>query len=513
MKNFLAIIFILVVGVGLYGATARGDRTNADVPEEYQKSTQVGQAFESSHERSPWAMLLAMRQNGTVELTKQLADFSSPDVAYINKKFYSFFPPGIPVLIMPLYIWGSGNGVGLLAAFATMPLIAIGSLILIYLISRQIFTLPRWSALFAALLFGFASTSWSYAVTIYQHTPLVFLMLLAFYTTWQFKKSGAKSGWFWAIIAGASYGLAVFVDYPAAVLVLPAVAYLLLTGLRGRTDGGKLKVSLRFSVLFGIATIVILAAVHMYYNASVFGSAFQFHNPAPRYTTETYDKLLAAEAGEQKASPGQALNVFNEYALANGSFRLLVASDKGLFFFSAVFILALFGFHLLVRRAKLEAIIWISFAAVNFFMYASFHDPWGGWAFGPRYLIPAMAVLSVSAGAAIGVASTWWKRLIAFVLVAYSSAIALIGVLTTNLVPPKVEADFLKLKYNFLRNWDFLQENTSGSYVYNHYLKGEMSLQEYFYILYGVIMAVFFIVLFILPLFGKKKNEAGKEIV
>ena len=43
------------------------------------------------------------------------------------------------------------------------------------------------------------------------------------------------------------------------------------------------------------------------------------------------------------------------------------------------------------------------------------------------------------------------RRMIFFILFAASSAIALAGPLTTNLIPPKVEADYLKIPfYNFL---------------------------------------------------------------
>lgn len=507
MKNFFAILFLIIVGAALYAVTARGVLGNATGPTEFYQLNSVGQVFESSHERSPWAMMQAMIQNNTVELTKELADFASPDVAYINQKFYSFFPPGVPVLMMPFYHWGSAHGLGLVAAYATMPLVSIGSLILLYLVARQVFRLPIWASLLAPLLFAFASTSWSYAVTIYQHAPVTFLLLLAFYAAWRFKVSGQATGWLWAIVSGTAYGISVFVDYPGALLLAPAIIYLIANAISVSKDESKYRFSVRFSVVLGLAAVALLATVHMYYNAKTFGSPLQFHNPAPRYTTERYEELLNSQVGNGQTKPGAAIQVFEEVALAKGGYELLVAPDKGLFFFSAAFILALIGLLPLYRRINMETGFLIGFILLNFFMYASFHDPWGGWAFGPRYLIPAMAMLSIPAAASLALLRKWWLHLIALLLVAYSSGVALLGVLTTSLIPPKVEADYLGLKYNFLRNWDFLQENTSGSFIYNTYFHDRISLLEYGLVIYGFLLLIFLVIIFVLPLFGRKKES------
>jgi hypothetical protein len=91
--------------------------------------------------------------------------------------------------------------------------------------------------------------------------------------------------------------------------------------------------------------------------------------------------------------------------------------------------------------------------------------------------------------------------------VLYSSGVALLGVLTTNLVPPKVEADYFHLKYNFLRNIDFLKLGTTKNFVYSTYLHNAYSLETYFWFIYSVVIFVFLIALFVLPLLKEERHD------
>ena len=99
------------------------------------------------------------------------------------------------------------------------------------------------------------------------------------------------------------------------------------------------------------------------------------------------------------------------------------------------------------------------------------------------------------------------KKFLVFVLFAYSSAIALLGALTTNAVPPKIEADFLGLKYNFLYNLDFFLDGKSGSFLYNTYFAHSISLQNYFLLIYVALLVVVTVILFIVPLFETKHES------
>jgi hypothetical protein len=119
-------------------------------------------------------------------------------------------------------------------------------------------------------------------------------------------------------------------------------------------------------------------------------------------------------------------------------------------------------------------------------------DPYGGWAFGPRYLIPAMAALAVCLPFARPVFSGrrlwYWLFILAL---AYSAWVSVLGAVTTTANPPKFEIDAVadeygwSKHYNFVRNWEYLQENGSRSFVYNFFGQKYMSAEIYFYILFA----------------------------
>ena len=139
------------------------------------------------------------------------------------------------------------------------------------------------------------------------------------------------------------------------------------------------------------------------------------------------------------------------------------------------------------------------------FLYSSWGDPWGGWAYGPRYLIPAMASLSLFAAYfAANSARVFLVRTLTAILFMYSSAVALLGVLTTSAIPPKVEAVFLGTDWTYKRNLDFLLDSHSSSFLYNTYLRDYGTLAEYFLVLYALLLTI----LFSLILAGSRKKDA-----
>ena len=146
--------------------------------------------------------------------------------------------------------------------------------------------------------------------------------------------------------------------------------------------------------------------------------------------------------------------------------------------------------------------------AFNLFVYASFGDPYGGWAFGPRYLVPAMASLSILAVIGLqGARLNWLRRLVFMLLFVVSSAVAAAGALTSNLIPPKVEADYLKIPYyNFLHNFDLIFKNQSASFLYNSTFHTSLNLEQYALILWGTLIATMFVLVLVLPFFDRKKT-------
>jgi hypothetical protein len=140
----------------------------------------------------------------------------------------------------------------------------------------------------------------------------------------------------------------------------------------------------------------------------------------------------------------------------------------------------------------------------NLFVYSSFGDPWGGWAFGPRYLIVSMSVLSIFVAYWLNNDHFRIFRKLAFlILFVVSSAIGLVGALTTNQIPPKVEADYLKMGYNYLLNFRYMFNGISSSYMYKEYFSQIMTLPNYYLMIWGTIIFIICIIIFVLPVISK----------
>lgn len=407
---------------------------------------------------------------------------------------------------MPLYILGSQFNAGVLGAYATMPLVGFFVICLLFVISRQVLKLSFWTSIASAFIFAFATTSWSYSITIYQHIASTAAVLLGFYSVWKYTQRG-KGAWLWAALFGFVYAGSVFIDYPNALLLAPLGVYFVCASFDVTKTIEKTRIGLRSGFFAMLLVFVVLTGLHLYYNQTQLGSWKKFHNTFPRYTTETYAASYNGSVDEAKRKENVS-RIFKETNLVSGAYELFVAPDKGIFFFSPILLLALLGMYYSLKKPNGAVVTLFFLVVTNFFVYGSFGDPWGGWAYGPRYVIPAMACMALFVGIALQqVRYKYLTRFIALTLTLYSAAIALLGAVTSNLVPPKVEADYFHLKYNFLRNIDFLRSGVSENFIYTHYLRTHMSLESYFFVLFAAVAALFIIIFCVLP-FVKEDNHA-----
>lgn len=521
MKKSRYILTTLALGLTLclYTLTLRGSFGNPTVKEIDTKLKEYSQPFESSHERSPYAVIISLDRDKKFDLSRDLADIGAPDVSYYNGKFYSFFPVGLPLLLYPFYELGKMTLGAQLVTYATITLYAFISVVLVFLISKNIFRLKEQFALFAALMFGFATTSWSYALTIYQHLPTTMGLLLMFYSAWKFKDAG-KGSWLWSSIVWATYGTLITLDYPNAILGLPIMVYLLINSfsLSKRTNKSSTPISISLAIVYSSVLFFFIVGGLLYFNYQQFGSPTRISQSFDRYERDKYELLLKkiqtrTERKDVAVITKKTDSTLDETRIVQGSFTLLFDNDKGIFFYSPVLVLAVLGFYSLLKKKNTrEGLVLLFMTIINLFIYASFGDPWGGWAYGPRYLIPSMAFLSISAGYYLNSIRSklmyYLAAMITLVLFAYSSGVALLGALTTNIIPPKVEAIPLKLKYfNYVQNFEYLANGNTSNFMFNQYLRMYISLTQYFILIWSVLLSFALILIIIVPLFDKQHES------
>jgi hypothetical protein len=495
----------------MYVLTVRGVHGPINMSQIHDKLDTVSKPFELSPERGRYILTYSLAERKSFALDKELATAANPDVGYYKGKYYIYFAPGVSVLALPLYNLGKLYNIPQVGAFFTISLFAALNIVLVYILSRKLLGAHTIPAVIAALIFGFASTSWSYAITMYQHHVTTFLILSSFLAVWA-GSHHKKYSILTSIYVWAAFGLALFVDYPNAILLLPVLCYFLYSYLSIKQE--EKNITFSYSIIPIIASIIFFALVglHGYYNNYHFDSPTRLSGSLVGFDNLNAKSVkkddISEEAISDLANQKDEQSYFKEKDLPRGFATLTGSTDRGLLFYSPIFILALYGIRYGLKKFNTQQFFLLSTVFANLFLYSSWGDPWGGWAFGPRYLIPTMAILAMYIG--LWLTKTKWyytSRFSTYILFVISCAISLMGVLTTNQVPPKVEGLFLKLKYNYLLNLEYMSRNISSSYLYNNYVSYYMTVQEYYLLLLGVIAALVFIIIFIIPGFTRNHED------
>ncbi|MEY4731920.1 MAG: hypothetical protein RL681_866 [Candidatus Parcubacteria bacterium] len=511
LKNVVALTFIVLFACTMYAMTLRGLPGNP-TPATAESLEGETNPFELSPERGRFAHVMALGDTGKYELSQQLADFAYPDVGYYNGKFYGFFAPGIAYMALPFYEAGKSYGMSQVFTFGFVSVMSVLALVFLYLIGREVLGLPVWAAMLACIIFAFGSTAWSYAITLYQHHVTTFFALSAFYAAWRFKGGGRWSG-LWGLLVWAWYALAITIDYPNAFLLLPVMVYFLLVSLHTENTARGFRLSLRPAALVTMAAFIVITGVHLAFNATHFGGWQQVAGGLTSYRSILEQGLLGHANPETaiaaRTTKQDVVQFFHEENFPEGISVLFFSSDRGLFFYGPIFILAIFGAWQLARRkGNLEVWSLIGLVLANIFLYASWGDPWGGWAYGTRYMTLTMSILSLFVVAWLAAEpQRIWKNILALTLFMYSSAIALLGALTTNAIPPHSEAIGLSTGWNFMRNWTFFKNGQSGSFFYRSFVAEHMPLADYFVLIYAAVVCVAFTLLFIVPLFEHRHED------
>jgi hypothetical protein len=225
-----------------------------------------------------------------------------------------------------------------------------------------------------ALAWGLATMALPYATLLYGNQLAADLTLIAFALLVEIR-GGAEPTAGRMLAVGALLGFAGATEYPAALIMAPIAVYgLFVAG--GRRAG--------WAVLGGALPLAGLLAYH----AAAFGSPLAFP-----YDYSTWEEPSTGWfMGIGRPVPGALRNIlFGEY--------------RGLLYTTPWLGLALPGAVLLARRHRAEVAVCV--VAVSGFLWLnSSIPPWdGGWAAGPRYLVPMLPFAAALAGgvvAAIG---------------------------------------------------------------------------------------------------------------
>jgi len=505
MKNRFFTITIYTLIIFFLGFLAKGQLNNPLIYQ--QRLTQdMGGPFESSNGNSRYALVKAIVDHKTFILNTDLAKFSSPDVAKSKNGYFSIFTPGVSLLASPLYLLGQYIHFPQLTTYLLNIILALINLTLIYLIVKKL-KFGTWTALLSGSLFIFATNAFTYAGTLTQHHAVTACLLSLILISISPITVLAD------LLFGLIWGLGLLMDIPFAIISLPiSLAYVYQ---HFKLKSKPFALTINWKIFFAGLGLIFPIIIFGYYNLNTTGSIStlaQSVGQSSDFRGTSIDALAPELAASISATPktGGLFRVYKTRNLIQGLYTLLISHERAIFYYSPLLVIALAGFIYYLRSNSKE-ILHPAFAAAAFGLvsYSMFGDPWGGWSFGPRYLIPSTAILCLFIPYVIAkLFKSKIFNLIFVILICVSVYINTLGALTSNLIPPEQEADFLvtRIPHNYTYNWQLINAGSTHSLLYILLFSKFITPLTFYYLFAGSIS----LFLSIIYLFAKNENTTNK---
>jgi len=295
---------------------------------------------------------------------------------------------------------------------------AVSVVTLVYLLG--LLGLSRNARYAGALAYGLGTLVLPYSTLFYGEQLSGALLLVGFTLLVDQLQRGPRP--LRMLASGVCLGCAVLADFPAALAVIVLSA---LAAARVR----PLCALAWFAVGGGLAAVALVT-----YNALVFGGPFTLPY---RYSLMPY-RHMGVFMGIGKLRP-EAL------------WQITLSPYRGLFFSAPWLLLGIPGAYLMIREAGTRAVA-VACALVvvlSLWMNASLSDPLGGWAMGPRFLIPSLPFWAVLAAAVLrpprGEVAPWTRWAVRGLFAAgaiYAAFLMLVGTAVKPEVPIQIHHPF-----------------------------------------------------------------------
>jgi hypothetical protein len=520
--HFILLLITVCFSVVLLALGVRGLPGNPTSSELVSDYWMKDGPFELSPERGRYGLMYSVMEDNSFVFSDDIAAFTSPDNAMrADGKVVSLFAPAVSYFLIPGYLVGKQFSLAQVGASSVILVFALINMLLIRTIAIRLGAHPI-AATVGALAFLFATPAFAYAASIYQHHISTFLILASLYLLIRFKGLWSLL-LIWLLVA-----LSIPVDYPNFFLLFPIAIYAGLRLFIVEDMKEKLLIRFRFLGLLTLITAIIPIALFLAYNNAAYGNPFQLSGTLQTVQqaqrSQQQNELIETE--QSKALEGlkdekapeikkTAVGFFRSRLLFSGFYTHFVSPDRGILFFTPVMFFGIAGIIFALKRREGIFGVLLAVIGANVLLYSMWGDPYGGWAFGSRYLIPTYAVSSIF----IALALTKLKRsnlfiLSFFIILAFSIAVNALGAVTTNMNPPQVEAEGLSKqtgkveKYTFERNFDFLIEEGSKSYIYRTYLAQNMLATDYYLFVSMPLVAFTGMLLVWLRVLGAQRRES-----
>ncbi|MEO8680627.1 MAG: hypothetical protein ABI665_16365 [Vicinamibacterales bacterium] len=395
-----ALVFVLFQA--LYALTSSGNAFR--VPDEFEVYFQVEHLVDAGD--------LSVPQTLTIRQGSQSVFFGKFGK---DQKPYAPYGPLVAVLALPHHLAGralaalagvprapAGQGLAwvILVGGVTMLSSATGAALAVAGFHRACLALatPPVTALVLALLLGGATVMWPYGATLYSEAWQAAALIWAAAFLLNARRSSAHAR---AQVIAAALLLALGGLVKVTCLIF-APAFVLAV-LFDRSLSARTRRDVAVALVAGIALAV---AVHMRWNQFRFGAPFDF----------AYDWA--------ETIPVLPPRAFDLTAVPRGLVVLLLAPGKSLFLWAPALLLACAGARRFWRDEPAASIGIGAALGVGLLFYAAYLFPEGGYAHGPRNLVPIVPLLLLPAA---GARARAWPRRVVWACAGVGATMALLA--------------------------------------------------------------------------------------
>ncbi|NWJ45380.1 MAG: phospholipid carrier-dependent glycosyltransferase [Chloroflexi bacterium] len=258
-------------------------------------------------------------------------------------------------------------------AVTLLPLLATAlTAWLVYLIARKLYRSVKIS-IGLALLYALGTSAWPYAHFFFSEPLFCLCTVLAAYALLQFKEaSHSWQRYLWLIAAGLAFGYAILTRV-SGIALLPAFALYLWLICKNRPRD-----FIKYGLVFGAAVFPSFALTAIF-------NQMRFGNP-----------LSSGYEGEGFTTP-----------IWEGLWGLLFSTGKSVFLYSPVLVAVPFAMRPFSKRFRPEAYFFGAIILITLVYYAAWWAWYGGFSWGPRFMVPVLPFAIIFLGALLENSRKW----------------------------------------------------------------------------------------------------------
>lgn len=330
----------------------------------------------SSSERTRYAQIKSIAEDNVFYVDRLIPTFPYPQYWDLslspNGHYYPNKPPGLTFLGVPIISITSTLGIPfplegfyliLLSCFFTSTIVVV-----LYSLCIKEFEMSEKISLVVSLIYGFATFAFPHAVTFYANSfSALFVLLTVYFLIDRNKVDSETKQITRLLVSGIFAGYLLLLDYSNLFLFLPFLLYLLFIKNR------------KYSFVFFIPVIFWLSIL-LTYHYIAFGDPFVTTYTYAVHTRNTFDWN-------------------NTRPIYVGLYTFLFSPRRGLFVYSPILLLSIFGFYLMFKEKqdrKEGFLLLSSFLIILFFFSALAYR--SGWIFGSRRLDPILPLICIPIG-------------------------------------------------------------------------------------------------------------------